>query len=110
MAKLTAATYEKPTPAEKPNPFVDAVKQYTDKGVDTAFAVEFEADDYKAEKLLIQKAVNVHGFSAREVETSWDEDKPVSGKTPVKSTFVIRPARKRKGEADAAESAEADAE
>ena len=95
MAKLTAATYEKPTPAEKPNPFITHVKQYTDKGIDTAFAVEFEADDYKAEKLLIQKAVNAHGFSAREVQTTWDDENPAEGNTPVTSTFLIRPARKR---------------
>lgn len=108
MAKLTATTYEKPTPAEKPNPFVDAVKQYTDKGIDTAFAVEFTADEYKAEKLLIQKAVNVHGFSAREVQTTWEDGQ--SGKTPVKSTFVIRPPRKRKddGSEDAPESDDAE--
>lgn len=104
MAKLTATTYEKPTPAEKPNPFVDAVKQYTDKGIDTAFAVEFTADEYKGEKLLIQKAVNAHGFSAREVQTTWEDGQ--TGKTAVKSTFVIRPARKRKGESDDAESAD----
>lgn len=111
MAKLTATTYERPTPAEKPNPFLDHVKQFTDKGIDTAFAVEFEADEYKAEKLLIQKAVNAHGFSAREVKTTWNDEKPVSGKTAVHSTFVIRPARKSKGEAtDTPEAEEAAAE
>lgn len=103
MAKLTATTYEKPAPVEAPNPFVDAVKQYTDKGLDTAFKVEFTADEYKAEKLLIQKAVNKHGFSAREVETSWTDE--LTGKAPVTSVFMIRPARKRKGEdAEAPES------
>ena len=96
MAKLAPAKYVKPTPAEKPNPFVDAVKQYTDKGIDTAFSVEFTADEYKAEKLLIQKDVNVHGFSAREVETTWEDGQ--TGKTPVKSTFLVRPARKGKAE------------
>ena len=105
MAQFKAAKYEKATPAEKPNPFVEVVKPFTDQGVDTAFTVTFEADDYKAEKLLIQKAVNVHGFSAREVESDWNDDEPQTGKTPVHSTFLIRPARKRK--ADAAESAEA---
>ena len=94
MAKLTATTYERPTPVEKPNPYTDHVKQFTDKGIDTAFAVETTADEYKADKLLIQKAVNVHGFSAREVQTTWEDGQ--SGKTPVKATFVIRPARKSK--------------
>ena len=93
MAKITATTYEKPSVTEKLNPFIDHVKQFADAGIDTAFKVEFEADDYKAEKLLIQKAVNSHGFSAREVLTDWTDEK--QGKQPVKSTFVIRPMRKR---------------
>lgn len=106
MAKITATEYTKPVPAEKDNPFIEVVKPFAEKGIDTAFAVEFTADEYKAEKLLIQRAVNTHGFSAREVETTWDDE--LSGKSPVKSTFVIRPQRKRKGEGDTA--AEADAE
>ena len=100
MAKLTSAVYEKPAADEKPNPFLEPVKQYTDKGVDTAFAVEFDAKDYKAEKLQIQKAVNAHGFSAREVETNWDADAEYTGNEPIKSVFVIRPKRKAKGEGD----------
>lgn len=99
MAKLTSATYEKPTPEEKPNPFIDAVKQYTDKGIDTAFAVESTAGEYKAEKLLIQKAVNAHGFSAREVETTWSDE--LEDGDAVKSTFLVRPARKAKAETEA---------
>lgn len=100
MAKLTAAKYEKKTSAEAPNPFIDVVKAYTDKGVDTAFAVEFNADTYKAEKLQIQKAVNANGFSAREVETDWDAEQFASGvQETVKSLFVIRPPRKTKAEA-----------
>jgi len=106
MAQFSEAKYEKKAPAEKPNPFVNVVKPFTDKGVDTAFAVEFTADEYKGEKLLIQKAVNVHGFSAREVETTWNDEKPPTGKTPVKSTFVIRPPRKRKGEGESESAAE----
>ena len=96
MAKITATTYEKPAVAEMPNPFIEHVKQFADAGIDTAFKVEFEADDYKAEKLLIQKAVNSHGFSAREVLTNWTDE--MQGKQPVKCTFVIRPARKRKAD------------
>lgn len=102
MAQFKAASYEKTSPAEKPNPFIDVVKPYTDKGVDTAFAVTFDADDYKAEKLLIQKAVNANGYSAREVETDWNADDPQTGKTPVHSTFLVRPARKRKSDAEGA--------
>jgi len=97
MAKITATTYVKPTPTEKDNPFVELVKPFAEKGIDTPFAVEFTADEYKAEKLLIQRAANVHGYSAREVETTWDDE--LSGKSPVKSTFLIRPQRKpRKGD------------
>jgi len=102
MAKLTPATYEKPVRDEAPNPFIDVVQPYTDKGIDTAFAVEFEAKDYKAEKLQIQKAVNAHGFSAREVVTNWDADAEYKGNEAIKATFVIRPKRKaRTGSADA---------
>lgn len=108
MAKLTATTYERPTPSEKVNPYVDVVKQFTDKGIDAAFAVDFTADEYKAEKLLIQKAVNALGFSAREVKTTWAEGQ--SGKTPVKSTFVIRPARKSKDAAQAEQTEQAASE
>lgn len=104
MARLAPAEYTKPTPAEKPNPFVEAVRPFVEQGIDTAFAVEFEAKDYKAEKLLIQKAVNSLGFSTREVETTWDNENEPTGKTAVKSTFLIRPPRKRKGSEDAAES------
>lgn len=105
MAKLTSTTYTKPAPVEKENPFLDAVKGYTDKGVDTAFAVEFAAEDYAAEKLLIQRAVNAHGFSAREVQTDASDDK--KGKDVIKSTFLIRPARKSKGEAESTPEADA---
>lgn len=105
MAKLTSATYSKPVPAEKENPYIEGVRQYTDKGIDTPFALETTADEYKADKLLIQKAVNVHGYSAREVETTFEDGQ--SGKTAVKSTFLIRPARKRKGSEDDNTSADA---
>lgn len=94
MAKLTESNYTKPAPVEKENPFLDAVKVYTDKGIDTAFNVEFDADDYKAEKLQIQAAARKHGFSAREVATDYDES---SSRKAVKSTFLIRPLRKGKG-------------
>lgn len=102
MAKITATDYVKPTATEKDNPFVELVKPFAEKGVDTAFAVEFTADEYKAEKLLIQRAANVHGYSAREVESTWDDE--LSGKSPVKSTFLIRPQRKARN-ADTAEAA-----
>lgn len=101
MAKISATTYERPAVAEKANPFIEVVKQFTDQGIDTAFKVDFEARDYKAEKLQIQKAVNAHGFSAREVETTWDADAEYTGDEGISSTFLIRPARKRKGEGDA---------
>ena len=94
MAKIAASNYVKPAPVEKENPFIELVKPYTDKGLDTPFDVEFDADDYKAEKLQIQAAVNKHGFSAREYVTDYVED---SGQKSVKSTFLIRPMRKRKG-------------
>lgn len=93
MAKLTESNYVKPVPAEKENPFLDAVKVYTDQGVDTAFNVEFAADDYNAEKLQIQAAARTHGFSAREVASDFEEG---SGRKTVKSTFLIRPPRKSK--------------
>ena len=110
MAKITATTYTKPVPAEKDNPFVEVLKPFAEKGIDTPFAVEFTADEYKAEKLLIQRAANAHGFSAREVETNWDDE--LSGKSPVKSVFLIRPQRKPRnsGQADSGAEAEASAE
>lgn len=101
MAKFSETKYVPPVATERPNPFIDALKQYADKGIGTAFQAEFIADEYKAEKLLIQKAVNAHGFSAREVQTNWDDE--LSGKFPVKSTFLIRPARKPRGSGEAAE-------
>lgn len=91
MAKLTETTYEKPVAAEKPNPFTETVLPFTEKGVGTAFAVEFDTKDYKREKLQIQQAVRAQGYSAREVETDYDAENP--GKV-VHSTFLIRPARK----------------
>lgn len=97
MAKLAATTYVKPVAEEKPNPYIDGVKEYTDRGVDTPFKVTFDPGEYKAEKLLIQKAVNVHGFSAREVETTYNGDDTAR----VTSKFLVRPLRKRKGEAHA---------
>jgi hypothetical protein len=102
MAKLAPATYEKPTTAEKPNPYVEGVKQYTDKGVDTAFQVTFDPGEYKSDKLLIQKAVNTHGFSAREVQTTYKDDDTVK----VTSTFLVRPLRKRKGDTHESEVAD----
>lgn len=102
MAKITATDYVKPAPAEKDNPFVELVRPFAEKGIDTPFAVEFTADEYKAEKLLIQRAANVHGFSAREVKSTWDDE--LSGKSPVKSVFLIRPRRKaRNADAEAAD-------
>jgi len=99
MAKLTESKYVPPVEA---NPFLDAVKVYTDKGIDTPFDVEFTAAEYRSEKLLIQKAARELGFSVREVVTTWDDE--LSGKAPVKSTFVVRPARKRKsGETEGTE-------
>jgi len=106
MAKITETVYEKPAPVETPNPFIDVVKPYTDKGIDTAFAVEFDAKDYKAEKLQIQKAVNTHGFSAREVQTTWDADAEYKGDEPIKATFVIRPKRKARGESNEGDNAQ----
>lgn len=100
MAKLSATTYERPAATERVNPFIEVVKQFTDQGIDTAFKVEFEARDYKAEKLQIQKAVNAHGFSAREVETTWDGDAEYTGDEGISSTFLVRPPRKRKGDAE----------
>lgn len=103
MAKITATEYTRPTPEAKDNPFVAMLEPFAEQGVDTPFAVEFAADEYKAEKKLIQLAANEHGFSAREVETDWDEE--LDQKT-VKSTFLIRPRRKPR----TAKPAEADAE
>jgi hypothetical protein len=102
MAKLSATTYEKPVQEEKPNPYIDGVKEYTDKGVDTPFKVTFDPGEYKSDKLLIQKAVNAHGFSAREVATTYADDDTVR----VTSTFLVRPLRKRKGENQVADSGE----
>lgn len=86
--------YERPEREEAPNPFIDVVKPFTDLGVDTAFPVTFDADNYNKEKLQIQKAVNAHGYSAREVERQGDPEKDKT----ITSTFVIRPKRKSKGE------------
>lgn len=102
MAKITATEYVKPTAAEAPNPFTDTVKEFADKGIDTAFAVTFTAAEYKAEKLLIQRAANTLGVTAREVQTTWDGEKEYKGTEDVNSVFVIRPLRKRKGEGAAA--------
>lgn len=100
MAKIIPSTYVKPVPAEKDNPFVELVKPFAAQGIDTPFDVVFDPKEYAAEKLLIQKAANVHGVSAREVEKPTEEQ--LAGKADVKSTFLIRPQRKpRKGETPA---------
>lgn len=106
MAKITPTEYKRPVPAEKDNPFVEVIKPYAEKGIDTPFAVEFTADEYKAEKKLIQLAANAHGYSAREVETNWDDE--LSGKTPIKSIFLIRPQRKARGKSEGDAATEAD--
>lgn len=98
MAKITATEYVKPTASEAPNPFVEIVQPFAEKGIDTPFKVEFTAEEYKGEKLLIQKAANTLGVTAREVETDWDADKEYKGNEAVTSVFLIRPQRKRKGE------------
>lgn len=95
MAKLKETTYEKPAASAKPNPFLEIVAPFTNKGVGTAFAVEFDAADYKREKLQIQQAVKAQGYSAREVETDY---KPDSVAEKVHSTFLIRPERKARQE------------
>lgn len=109
MAKITASTYTRPVPEAKDNPFVEVLKPFAEKGIDTPFAVEFDGVDYKTEKKLIQLAANEYGFSAREVETDWDDE--IEQKT-VKSTFLIRPKRaprgSKKSEAPATEAADAE--
>lgn len=109
MAKITATEYTPKTKAEAPNPFIDALKPFADAGVDTAFRVEFDAGKYNTEKLQIQRAMNEHGFSAREVEVERDgegDDAPI-----LSATFVVRPPRKRKAKAaDDAPESDADGE
>lgn len=89
-----AIKYERPAREEAPNPFVEPIKAYTDQGIDTAFPVSFNSDEFAKEKLLIQKAANVHGYSVREVSRDGDPDKDAK----VTVTFVVRPKRKSKGE------------
>ena len=86
MAKIAATTYN---PTEKANPFVEIVAPFVQAGIDSAFQVTFDEADYKREKLLIQKAVNELGASAREVESEQGGEDGT-----VVSTFVIRPKRK----------------
>ena len=100
MAKIVAATFVKPVPAEKANPYIEDLKPFAEAGVDTAFAIETTAAEYASEKLLIQKAMNAHGFSAREVVKP---DAELSGSSKVSATFLVRPQRKAKAEAEAAE-------
>lgn len=100
---LKPSTYVKPAPAEKENPFLDAVKEYTDKGVDTAFENTTTAAEYEAEKLQIQAAVRAQGFSARVVQTNFSKD--LADKSPVTAVFQVRPPRKertKKGAEDTA--------
>lgn len=97
MAKIVAATYTRPAPVEKENPYVDDLKPFAEQGIDTAFAIETTADNYAAEKLLVQKAMNVHGFSAREVVKP---DEELSGNAKVSATFLVRPQRKAKSESE----------
>lgn len=100
MAKIVATTY---VPAEKANPFIEIVAPFVEAGIDTAFEVTFDEVDYKREKLMIQRAVNELGASAREVQC---DARPEAG--TIGSTFVIRPQRKaRKAvEHDSAEPAD----
>lgn len=103
MAKFKPATYTRPAPVEKDNPFVEHLRPFAEKGIDTAFEVETTAAEYKADKIQIQKAVNILGFSAREVENTWDDELAPSyeGSEKITAKFLIRPRRKAKGEGDA---------
>ena len=91
--KIAASKYVRPTADEKPNEYIPLVKQFTDQGIDTAFEITTTAGEYAADKLLIQKAVNAHGFSAR-VVVAPEIDDETDEKASVKATFVVRPARK----------------
>lgn len=87
--RIKIVEYVAPAKAEAPNPFVadlDGIQ------VGQAFAIDTTVKAYKSEKLLIQRAANILGFSAREVQKPdtdglTDDDK-------VTMTFLARPARK----------------
>ena len=92
MAKIVATAY---VPAEKANPFIEIVAPFVEAGIDTPFEVTFDEVDYKREKLMIQRAVNALGASAREVQC----DARYEAGT-LSSTFVIRPQRKARKAAE----------
>lgn len=99
MAKVTKAEYIRPASVEAHNEYIEILRPYAEAGEDTAFKVEFDSHaDYRATKLKIQKAMNTLGFTARQVATTFTEDG--DPEAPVESTFLVRPARKAKGDAE----------
>ena len=93
---------EKFVPAEAENPFIDVLAPIlaAEDVIDTLVPVTFDADKYSAEKLQLQDAVRQLGYSARVHESDYDAD---SGRRKVRTVFRIRPARKPRTSAEAAE-------
>lgn len=100
MAEI--GTSEKFIAPETENPFIDALAPIVAHGIDTIFPVTFDANKYKAEKLQIQDAVRILGFSARVHETDYAED---SGRKKVRTVFRVRPLRKSRDKGESVEEA-----
>lgn len=93
MTIIHEVSYTQPSKTEKPNPYIESLRPFADQGVDAAFAVETAKP--AVDKILIQKALNAHGFSARAVDVLKAADTET-----VTITFLVRPLRKRKGDTE----------
>jgi hypothetical protein len=90
MANITFGEF---TPAEKVNPYADAIKSLSEAPENTAMAIEWDADDVAKEHLKVQKAANAINRTAKKVGESTSKD----GKKVTYTFLLVAKHKPRRG-------------